>query len=87
MSEAAACGEIDGRIGSRRRSHGHRGIGCSSNQKLSECRADAVKSNLVDKGVPADKISASGRGESELRVQTGDGVREPQNNRVTIELQ
>lgn len=59
----------------------------ASNQKLSECRADAVKSNLIDKGVPADKISASGRGESELRVQTGDGVREPQNNNVTIELQ
>lgn len=58
----------------------------SANQKLSQCRADAAKANLVSKGVPADRITASGRGESEPRVQTADGVREPQNNRVTIEL-
>jgi OOP family OmpA-OmpF porin len=58
----------------------------AANQKLSQCRADAAKSNLIAKGVPADRITATGRGESEPRVQTADGVREPQNNRVTIEL-
>ena len=56
------------------------------NQKLSECRANAAKSNLVGKGVPEGAISASGKGESELMVQTGDGVKEPQNRRATIDL-
>jgi OmpA-OmpF porin, OOP family len=49
------------------------------NQKLSECRANAAKSNLAGKGVPEGAISASGKGETELMVQTGDGVKEPQN--------
>jgi outer membrane protein OmpA-like peptidoglycan-associated protein len=62
-------------------------VGSSAyNQKLSECRADAAKSNLVGKGIPAGAISTSGRGESELIVQTGDGVKEPQNRRATIDL-
>ena len=56
------------------------------NQKLSECRANAAASNLVGKGVPQGAISASGKGETELMVQTGDGVKEPQNRRATIDL-
>ena len=56
------------------------------NQKLSECRANAAKSNLAGKGVPEGAISASGKGETELMVQTGDGVKEPQNRRATIDL-
>jgi outer membrane protein OmpA-like peptidoglycan-associated protein len=56
------------------------------NQKLSECRANATKSNLVGKGVPEGAISASGKGETELMVQTGDGVKEPQNRRATVDL-
>jgi OOP family OmpA-OmpF porin len=56
------------------------------NQKLSECRANAAASNLEGKGVPASAISASGKGETELMVQTGDGVKEPQNRRATIDL-
>jgi OOP family OmpA-OmpF porin len=56
------------------------------NQRLSECRANAAKSNLAGKGVPGDAISTSGKGETELMVQTGDGVKEPQNRRATIDL-
>ena len=56
------------------------------NQRLSECRANAAASNLVGKGVPQGAISASGKGETELMVQTGDGVKEPQNRRDTIDL-
>ena len=56
------------------------------NQKLSECRANAAASNLEGKGVPHGAISASGKGETELMVQTGDGVKEPQNRRATIDL-
>ena len=50
------------------------------------CRANAAKSGLVSKGVPAGSITASGRGESELLVKTGDNVKEPQNRRATIDL-
>jgi len=56
------------------------------NQKLSECRANAAKANMVGKGVPAGAISASGRGEGQLMVQTGDGVKEPQNRRSEINV-
>ena len=31
-------------------------------------------------------VSTGGRGEAELMVQTGDGVKEPQNRRATIDL-
>ena len=56
------------------------------NQKLSECRSDAVKTNLVGKGIGEGTISTSGKGEAELMVQTGDGVKEPQNRRATVDL-
>ena len=57
------------------------------NQRLSECRSGAAKSNLVGKGIPDGAISTSGRGEGDLMVQTGDGVKEPQNRRATIDLE
>lgn len=56
------------------------------NQKLSECRSGAAKSNLVNKGIDAGAISTSGAGESQLLVKTGDKVKEPQNRRATIDL-
>ena len=56
------------------------------NTELSERRADAVRSELVRLGVSGDRISASGRGEADLMVQTGDNVREPQNRRATITI-
>lgn len=56
------------------------------NQKLSECRADAAKLNLVGKGIPDSAISTSGRGEGDLMIQTGDGVKEPQNRRASVNL-
>jgi outer membrane protein OmpA-like peptidoglycan-associated protein len=57
-----------------------------SNQRLSECRADAAKSNLVAKGVSSRAISTSGAGETSPMVQTGDNVKEPQNRRVQIRV-
>ncbi len=56
------------------------------NDALSMRRSAAVKSALVDLGIPASAISTGGKGESELMVQTGDGVKEPQNRRATIDL-
>jgi outer membrane protein OmpA-like peptidoglycan-associated protein len=59
----------------------------SYNMALSLRRANAVKDALVRNGVPAQAISVIGRGEQGLLVQTGDGVREPQNRRVEIVVQ
>ena len=56
------------------------------NQRLSECRANAAATNLEGKGVPAGAIHASGVGKTDLLIQTGDGVKEPQNRRDTINL-
>jgi outer membrane protein OmpA-like peptidoglycan-associated protein len=58
----------------------------SYNMALSMRRAQAVKDGLASNGVPASMVSTSGRGESELMVQTGNGVKEPQNRRATIDL-
>ncbi len=57
------------------------------NMALSLRRANTVKDALVREGVPATAIAVIGRGESQLLVQTGDGVREPQNRRVEIVIQ
>ncbi|MEQ1755513.1 MAG: OmpA family protein [Micropepsaceae bacterium] len=52
--------------------------------KLSQCRANAVKSNLVGKGILENRIRTYGVGEDDLRVNTGDGVKEPQNRRALL---
>jgi outer membrane protein OmpA-like peptidoglycan-associated protein len=57
------------------------------NMALSLRRANTVKDALVREGVPATAISVVGRGKSMPLVQTGDGVREPQNRRVEIVIQ
>lgn len=56
------------------------------NQKLSERRADQVKTEFIKNGLPADHISSRGVGESGQLVPTEDGVREPQNRRTEIIL-
>jgi OOP family OmpA-OmpF porin len=58
----------------------------SYNMRLSLRRAGAVKAELVSDGIKRDMIETSGKGETELMVQTGDGVKEPQNRRATIDL-
>ncbi len=86
LSEAAAAAKSTGSASVRVMGHTDTVGSAAYNQKLSECRANAAKSNLVGKGVAEGSISASGKGESELVVQTGDGVKEPQNRRATIDL-
>ena len=51
---------------------------------LSIRRADAVKSALIQNGIPADAIETAGRGQTNLLVPTADGVREAQNRRVEL---
>jgi outer membrane protein OmpA-like peptidoglycan-associated protein len=54
------------------------------NQALSVRRADAIAAMLTAAGVAMSSLSVSGRGESDPRVPTADGVRELQNRRVEI---
>ncbi|NOT41830.1 MAG: OmpA family protein [Alphaproteobacteria bacterium] len=56
------------------------------NQGLSQRRAGTVKGALVAEGIPGGSISTSAKGESDPMVPTADGVREPQNRRVHINL-
>lgn len=54
------------------------------NLRMSKARAEAVAAFLHKRGVPADAIRIEAYGETRLRVETPDGVREIQNRRVEI---
>jgi len=56
----------------------------SYNLGLSERRARNVARALVERGVPDDALQLEWYGETQPRVPTEDGVREPQNRRVEI---
>jgi len=86
LSEAASAAKSSGAASVKIVGHTDTVGSAAYNQKLSECRADAAKANLVGKGVGEGSISTAGKGESELMVQTGDGVKEPQNRRATVDL-
>ena len=57
------------------------------NQALSERRAKEVQKELNRLGIPNNEIVVLWKGESMPLVQTGDGVKEPQNRRVEIVLE
>ena len=59
----------------------------SYNQRLSMRRASAAKAGLVSEGISSGMITTTGKGETELLVQTADGVKEPQNRRAAIDLE
>jgi OOP family OmpA-OmpF porin len=56
------------------------------NQGLSERRANSVKSYLIDKGVPADRIYAEGKGETQPVATNKTREGRAQNRRVEIEI-
>ncbi len=58
----------------------------SSNQRLSEQRAQAVSNYLIGRGVSSARIRWMGFGETNLKVATGDNVNEPMNRRVEIKI-
>ncbi|MFZ5730327.1 MAG: OmpA family protein, partial [Pseudomonadota bacterium] len=56
------------------------------NVRLSERRAKAVADQLVSLGVGQGALQVDWKGESQLAVPTGDGVKEPLNRRSTIDI-
>ena len=56
------------------------------NDRLSKTRAEGLRDLLIESGVPADKLSAVGRGERDPLVPTEDEVDEPKNRRVEISV-
>jgi outer membrane protein OmpA-like peptidoglycan-associated protein len=57
-----------------------------SNDALSLQRAERVKSILAGMGIPAERIRTAGRGRREPLIPTADGVTEPRNRRVEINV-
>jgi len=58
----------------------------SSNQKLSEARAEAVKADLVSKGVEPSRINTIGKGESNPVADNKTAEGRAQNRRIEAEL-
>lgn len=54
------------------------------NFALSRRRAEAIRRDLIGRGVPSAAISTRALGQSELAVPTADGVQEPANRRVVV---
>jgi outer membrane protein OmpA-like peptidoglycan-associated protein len=60
--------------------------GDDQNDALSLQRAGRMKELLVGMGVPADSIDSAGRGSREPLVDTAEGVDEPRNRRVEVNV-
>jgi outer membrane protein OmpA-like peptidoglycan-associated protein len=54
------------------------------NMRLSLRRAESVAAELEKQGIKSSEIDIIAKGKKDLLVPTADGVREPQNRRVTI---
>lgn len=60
--------------------------GPARNRTLAETRAKAVADFLISAGLPKSAIEIVGMGEADVPVATADGVAEPLNRCVTIEV-
>jgi outer membrane protein OmpA-like peptidoglycan-associated protein len=56
------------------------------NDQLSRKRAQRVHDDLVERGISADRIELSSRGKREPLIPTAEGVSEPRNRRVEINV-
>lgn len=56
------------------------------NDALSLKRAERVRKDFVDRGIPGNSINVAGRGEREPVVPTADETNEPRNRRVEINV-
>jgi outer membrane protein OmpA-like peptidoglycan-associated protein len=64
--------------------HADRSGSSTYNERLSQQRASVVHDALVLAGVPASRITVEAKGETDLAVNTADGVREPLNRRSNV---
>jgi OOP family OmpA-OmpF porin len=64
--------------------HTDRAAETGYNDTLSLKRAQAVRKQLIARGLPEESVSAAGRGEREPLVASADGTREAKNRRVEI---
>ena len=64
--------------------HADRSGSDAYNQGLSQRRANRVRDYLITQGVPGGSMTTQAFGEERPRVETADGVREPDNRRVEI---
>jgi outer membrane protein OmpA-like peptidoglycan-associated protein len=58
----------------------------ADNDALSLQRAQTMRQTMLPLGIPPERIRAFGRGERELLIPTEDGVDEPRNRRVEINV-
>lgn len=58
--------------------------GARMNLTLSQRRATAVLTGLLDRGIPADRFQVLAKGETELPVPTKQGIAEARNRSVEI---
>lgn len=86
ISEAVAAAKQDGTASILITGHTDTMGTNAYNQRLSVRRANTVRAEMVRQGIPNGAITTTGKGETELLVQTADSVKEPQNRRATIDL-
>lgn len=86
IAEAAATAKQHGAASISVVGHADRSGSDAHNSALSLRRGNVVKDALAAQGIPAGAISVSAKGENDPLVPTADGVREPQNRRVNINL-
>jgi outer membrane protein OmpA-like peptidoglycan-associated protein len=60
--------------------------GLAFNDRLSLARAERLREMMIGLGIPAERITAAGRGKRELLVPTEDNISEPRNRRVEINV-
>ncbi len=56
------------------------------NDKLSLARAERLREMMIELGIPAERIKATGRGKRELLIPTEDNISEARNRRVEISV-
>jgi outer membrane protein OmpA-like peptidoglycan-associated protein len=86
VQEAAATAMHDGFVSILVTGHTDTVGSSRYNDRLSKRRAHTVKKALVAQGVTASAITAEGKGETVLLVQTGDREMEAGNRRATIDI-
>lgn len=60
--------------------------GTKYNDQLSKARAERMREILIEIGLPGERITVAGRGKREPLIATENGVPEPRNRRVEIDV-